>query len=150
VEFDIRLNYMYSVISVKTDSLPANTQIWKSTRSWPTRDAFSHPWAGSFEIVDLWSNWTWIIDWWVGRGEGYENKNLTNHVNKFRSSPAYLPIESWYYSGYVFLERSGCHCGYTKDRVRGSDAAPTNKICRRASSEQRPRTRSCHEWERLV
>ena len=27
-----------------------------------------------------------------------------------------------------------------------SDKAPTNKICRRASSEQRPRTRSCHEW----
>jgi len=31
-----------------------------------------------------------------------------------------------------------------------SDKAPTNKICRRASSEQRPRTRSCHESERLV
>jgi len=31
-----------------------------------------------------------------------------------------------------------------------SDTAPTNKICRRASSEQRPRTRSCHESERLV
>jgi len=31
-----------------------------------------------------------------------------------------------------------------------SDEAPTNKICRRASSEQRPRTRSCHESERLV
>ena len=31
------------------------------------------------------------------------------------------------------------------------DQAPTNKICRRApSSEQRPRTRSCHESERLV
>ena len=31
-----------------------------------------------------------------------------------------------------------------------SDKAPTNKICRRASSEQRPRTRSCHESEHLV
>ena len=31
-----------------------------------------------------------------------------------------------------------------------SDKAPTNKIYRRASSEQRPRTRSCHESERLV
>ena len=31
-----------------------------------------------------------------------------------------------------------------------SDKAPTNKICRRASSEQRPRTRSCHESERLA
>jgi len=28
--------------------------------------------------------------------------------------------------------------------------APTNKICRRASSEQRPRTKSCHESECLV
>jgi len=28
-----------------------------------------------------------------------------------------------------------------------SDKAPTNKICRRASSEQRPRTRYCHESE---
>jgi len=27
--------------------------------------------------------------------------------------------------------------------------APTNKICRRASSEQRPQTRSCHGSERL-
>ena len=26
-----------------------------------------------------------------------------------------------------------------------SDIAPTNKICRRASNEQRPRTRSCHQ-----
>jgi len=33
---------------------------------------------------------------------------------------------------------------------RYSDKAPTNKIYRRASSEQRPRTRSCHESERLV
>jgi len=31
-----------------------------------------------------------------------------------------------------------------------SDKAPTNKICRRASSEQRPRTRSCYKSERLV
>ena len=31
-----------------------------------------------------------------------------------------------------------------------SDKAPTNKIYRRASSEQRPRTRFCHESERLV
>ena len=31
-----------------------------------------------------------------------------------------------------------------------SDKAPTNKIYRRASSEQRLRTRSCHESERLV
>jgi len=31
-----------------------------------------------------------------------------------------------------------------------SDKGPTNKIYRRASSEQRPRTRSCHESERLV
>jgi len=31
-----------------------------------------------------------------------------------------------------------------------SDKAPTNKIYRRASSEQRPRTRWCHESERLV
>ena len=31
-----------------------------------------------------------------------------------------------------------------------SDKAPTNKICRRASSEQRPRTRFCHESERFV
>jgi len=31
-----------------------------------------------------------------------------------------------------------------------SDEAPTNKIYRRASSEQRLRTRSCHESERLV
>ena len=31
-----------------------------------------------------------------------------------------------------------------------SDTAPTNKICRRASIEQRPRTRSCHESERYV
>ena len=28
-----------------------------------------------------------------------------------------------------------------------SDKAPTNKIYRRASSAQRPRTRSCHESE---
>ena len=31
-----------------------------------------------------------------------------------------------------------------------SDTVPTNKICHRASSEQRPRTRSGHESERLV
>ena len=31
-----------------------------------------------------------------------------------------------------------------------SDKAPTNKIYRRASNQQRPRTRSCHESERLV
>jgi len=31
-----------------------------------------------------------------------------------------------------------------------SDTAPTNKICRRTSSEQSPRTRSCHEWKRLL
>jgi len=34
--------------------------------------------------------------------------------------------------------------------VGHSDKAPTNKIYRRASSEQRLRTRSCHESERLV
>jgi len=34
--------------------------------------------------------------------------------------------------------------------IEKSDKAPTNKICRRASSEQRPRTRSCHESEHLV
>ena len=31
-----------------------------------------------------------------------------------------------------------------------SDTVPTNKICHRASSEQRPRTRSRHEYKRLV
>jgi len=36
------------------------------------------------------------------------------------------------------------------DRDKNSDKAPTNKIYRRASSEQRPRTTSCHESERLV
>jgi hypothetical protein len=36
------------------------------------------------------------------------------------------------------------------DMFDKSDKAPTNKIYRRASSEQRPRTRSCHESERLV
>jgi len=30
-----------------------------------------------------------------------------------------------------------------------SDTVPANKTCRRVSSEQRPRTRSCHDWERL-
>jgi len=35
-------------------------------------------------------------------------------------------------------------------RTGESDTAPTNKIYHRASSEQRPRTRSCHESERLV
>ena len=30
-----------------------------------------------------------------------------------------------------------------------SEKAPKNKICRRASSEKRPRTRSCHESERF-
>ena len=34
--------------------------------------------------------------------------------------------------------------------IMQSDKARTNKICRRASSEQRPRTRSCHESDRLV
>ena len=34
--------------------------------------------------------------------------------------------------------------------VEDSDKAPTNKICRRASSNQRLQTRSCHESERLV
>ena len=34
--------------------------------------------------------------------------------------------------------------------IHWSDKAPTNKTYRRASSEQRPRTRSCHESERLV
>jgi len=33
--------------------------------------------------------------------------------------------------------------------VGGCDTAPTNKICCRASSEQLPRARSCHECERL-
>ena len=37
------------------------------------------------------------------------------------------------------------NCGHVRDM---SDKAPTNKIYRRASSEQRPRTRSCHESER--
>jgi len=41
---------------------------------------------------------------------------------------------------------------YTHDHQTDdtSNKAPTNKICRRASSEQRPRTRSCHESECLV
>jgi len=34
--------------------------------------------------------------------------------------------------------------------IKESDKAPTNKIYRPASSEQRPRMRSCHESERLV
>jgi len=34
--------------------------------------------------------------------------------------------------------------------IRESDTVPTNKICCRASSEQRPRTRSCHESEGAV
>ena len=33
--------------------------------------------------------------------------------------------------------------------IGGSDTAPTNKICRHASSEQRPQTRSCHQSELL-
>ena len=35
----------------------------------------------------------------------------------------------------------GCEDG----RVDISDTGPTNKICRRATSEKRPRTRACHE-----
>jgi len=34
-------------------------------------------------------------------------------------------------------------------RILNGDTAPTNKICRRASSGQRPRTRPCHESERF-
>jgi len=39
---------------------------------------------------------------------------------------------------------------YVRALPRMSDKVPTNKIYRRASSEQRLRTRSCHESERLV
>ena len=38
------LKYVYSVISVKIDSLQANTKIWESTRSWTARVSIS--WAG--------------------------------------------------------------------------------------------------------
>ena len=39
---------------------------------------------------------------------------------------------------------------FVKPQTEENDKAPTNKICHRASSEQRLRTRSCHESERLV
>jgi len=40
--------------------------------------------------------------------------------------------------------------GVNLEGLGGSDEAPTTKIYRCASSQQRPRTRSCHESERLV
>ena len=46
--------------------------------------------------------------------------------------------------------QSGFDLSWGFSAQRKSDKAPTNKIYRRASSEQRPRTRSCHESERLV
>ena len=38
--------YLYSVISVKIDPLPANAKNGESTRSWTARVRFLHPWAG--------------------------------------------------------------------------------------------------------
>jgi len=40
------LKILYSVISMKIDSLPANTKNRESTRSWTARVRFIHPWAG--------------------------------------------------------------------------------------------------------
>ena len=54
------------------------------------------------------------------------------------------------------LEREGRLCRTLPagpldlDGLENSDKAPKNKIYRRASSEKRLRTRSCHESERLI
>ena len=42
-----KLKYLYSVISVKIDSLPTNTKNRESTRSWTAKMQFLHPWAAS-------------------------------------------------------------------------------------------------------
>jgi hypothetical protein len=48
---------------------------------------------------------------------------------------------AWHTTISAFLAKEGCAAvGLEK-----SDKEPTNKICRRVSSEQRLRTRSCHE-----
>ena len=41
----MRLKYIYSLISVKMDSLPGNTKNRESTRSWLIRVRFLHAWA---------------------------------------------------------------------------------------------------------
>jgi len=43
------LKYLYSIFSVKIDSLPANTKNRESTRSWTARVRFLHPWANLSE-----------------------------------------------------------------------------------------------------
>jgi len=40
------LNFLYKVISIKIDSLPANTKNRESTPSWTARVRFLHPWTG--------------------------------------------------------------------------------------------------------
>jgi len=42
----VRLKYLYTVISVKMDSIPVNTKNRESTRSWTARVRFLASWAG--------------------------------------------------------------------------------------------------------
>jgi len=70
--------------------------------------------------------------------------------------PAFAPLgraptEEIRFPGCGILQDLFCH-GLSISHFQdvASDKAPTNKIYRRASSEQHPRTRSCHESERLV
>jgi len=46
-----RLKYLYSVISVIVDSLPANTNNRESTRSWTARKRLVHSWAGHKSLL---------------------------------------------------------------------------------------------------
>jgi len=67
----------------------------------------------------------------------------------------YSPLLCWYFFRffiilYFFLGAQYCLFKIPPMCMGESDKAPTNKICRRASSKQRPRTKSCHESERLV
>jgi len=45
------LKYLYSVISVKMDSLPANTENRESTRPWTARVRFLDHWAESIGLL---------------------------------------------------------------------------------------------------
>jgi len=106
----------------------------------------------------------WVCVLWVcvcGQGDGVGGVSLTC------TSRASAPRSVWVAAGMrggwvsvahscmppaVFSEVTVQCCKQTNIHTQhtASDKAPTNKICRRASSEQHPRTRSCHESERLV
>ena len=75
---------------------------------------------------------------------------VTEHMHVY-SSYAYIRIVCMYIHIciyiYIYTYIYTCICTRAAEY---NDTALTNKMYRRTSSEKRPRTRSCHEWESLI